>query len=94
MSAGYVLAIVVAVLVTGAARVLTGARSIARDARRARGGDMTLLAVGLAGLAFHCGAMFYRPAFRSVPGFRPAVDASTPSAQPVSLPSQSRLRLW
>lgn len=42
---------------------------------RVSGGDLVLLGVGIAGLTFHCTAMFYRQVFDAFPAAAPLVDA-------------------
>lgn len=73
MSSVYLLALGGAVILIGAASVIAPARLIIYSAARLSRPDTVLLTLGLAALAFHCGAMFSRSAFDSVPAFRSAV---------------------
>ena len=72
MPTSYVVSLVVAVVVVVAARML-----LPVPARRSGAGrvDALLIVLGLVGLTFHCGAMFYRSTVVGVPGTRGLVDA-------------------
>lgn len=74
MSAGFVQTLAAVVVVVLGARVLAAGLPLRRAARRMSGADAGLLVVGIAGLAFHCAAMFFRSRVLAVPGTTAAVN--------------------
>ena len=70
VSRGYVAFLSVTVVVILAARLAFAMRRIAL---RVTVNEAVLLSAGLAGLAFHCGAMFFRRTVEHLPGVHPAI---------------------
>jgi hypothetical protein len=64
----------VAVAAILAARFLVATLPLRRVAVAIRSTDAVIVAVGLAGLAFHCGAMFFRSVVQTVPGADRAIS--------------------
>ena len=73
MSTSYVVALVVLVVATGLARVVLPVLPWRRVCVQLRPVAVVLAVLGLLGLAFHCGAMFYRSTILSLPGTEMAV---------------------
>lgn len=84
MSPFYLLALAGVVVLVVAASAIAPARLVASCAARLSRADTMVLVLGLAALALHCGAMFSRSAFDSVPVFRSAV-AAVDALGPVSM---------
>jgi hypothetical protein len=72
VSTRFVVSLVVVVAVVLGARVRSARLPVRRFAKTVTVADMVLLGVGVALLAFHCGAMFFPPLVDPVPG----VDAA------------------
>lgn len=68
MSTRFVLSLVVVVAVVLAARVLSSSLPVRRFAKQVTVVDTVLLGVGVAILAFHCGAMFFPRLVDPLPG--------------------------
>ena len=68
MSTRYVVALAVTVVAILTARFLVTALPLRRVAVRLTVTDTVLAALGVAGLVFHCGAMFFRSAAEALPG--------------------------
>lgn len=75
MSTGYVLALGLVVATVLGARLLLTALPLAAAAVRLAVVEALLLLAGTLGLAFHCGAMFFRDLVDPLPGARPAIEA-------------------
>ena len=73
MSAGFVQTLAAVVVVVLGARVVASGLPL-RWAARMSGAGVGLFGVGIAGLAFHCAAMFFRSRVAAVPGTSAAVD--------------------
>lgn len=73
MSTSYVVALVVLVAAIGLARVVLPVLPWRRVSVRLHPVDVVLALLGVLGLAFHCGAMFYRSTISSFPGTDTAV---------------------
>ena len=74
MSNAYVVALVVVVVGIGLGRVVLPVLPW-RVSVRLRPVEIVLSVMGVLGLGFHCGAMFYRSAIQSLPGTQTAVTA-------------------
>ena len=68
MSTAYVVALVVLVVAIGLARMVLPVLPWRRVSVRLHPVDFVLSVLGVLGLAFHCGAMFYGSTILSVPG--------------------------
>lgn len=68
MSTAYVVALVVLVVAIGLARMVLPVLPWRRVSVRLHPVDVVLSVLGVLGLAFHCGAMFYGSTILSVPG--------------------------
>jgi len=75
MSAPFVVALSITVGVVLASRLLFPALPVPRLARPLTVLDSLLLGIGLAGLTFHCGSMFYTSIVQALPGTAKAIDA-------------------
>ena len=73
MSSSYVVALVVLVVAIGMARLVLPVSPWRRVSVQLHPVDVVLAVLGLLGLAFHCGAMFYRSTILSLPGTETAV---------------------
>ena len=74
MSAPFVVALSLVVGVVLASRLLFSELPLPRLARPLTVVDALLLAIGLAGLGFHCGSMFFRSIVEAVPGTTRAIN--------------------
>jgi len=74
VSAPYVVALSIVVGVVLASRLLSSALPLPRLARPLTALDTLLLAIGLAGLTFHCGSMFFRSIVEALPGTTRAIN--------------------
>lgn len=74
MSAPYVVALSIVVGVVLASRLLVPALPVPRLARRLTVVDALLLGIGLVGLGFHCGSMFFTSIVQAVPGTTRAIN--------------------
>lgn len=75
MSTGYVAVLAGVVVVLLGARLLLPGLPLRRSAVRLTGSDAALAGLGVLGLVFHCGAMFFSPLFSAIPGSGPAIAA-------------------
>jgi hypothetical protein len=75
MSASFVVSLGIAVALVLASRFLFSALPSRRLGRPLTVLDALLLGVGLAGLSFHCGSMFFRSVVAAVPGTAGAINA-------------------
>ncbi len=75
MSRGYVTSLAVTLSVVLAARFVIGALPLRRIAVRVAVVDAAMIGVGVAGLVFHCGAMFFRRTAERLPGAHSAIRA-------------------
>ncbi len=73
MSTSFVVTLVLLVVAIGMARIVLPVLPWRRVSVRLRPVDVVLAFLGLLGLAFHCGAMFYRSTILLLPGTETAV---------------------
>jgi hypothetical protein len=74
MSAGYLLLLAVAVAVTVGTPLLLPGLSLRPLSVPLRATDAVLAGLGVLGLAFHCGAMFFRSVVEALPGSAAAIS--------------------
>lgn len=68
MSTSFVLSLIAVVVVIVCARLVLGGLPLSNLAKRLSVGDAVMSGVGLLGLAFHCGAMFFTGLVKAIPG--------------------------
>ncbi len=85
MSDRFVVVLGLAVLAVLSARLFVPGIPLRSRAGTTTGPDLALLALGVAGLVFHCGAMFFRSTFTHLPG------SETPIAQITAMGGPSRI---
>ncbi|CAA9342212.1 MAG: hypothetical protein AVDCRST_MAG72-893 [uncultured Nocardioidaceae bacterium] len=75
MSTSFVLSLIALVALVIGARLLLGGLPLSSLAKRLSVPDAVMTGVGLLGLAFHCGAMFFPGLVTAIPGAQAAADA-------------------
>lgn len=73
MSSGFLVSLAAVVIVALGTRLTLPAVPPSRLARAITAADAVVVGVGLLGLAFHCGAMFFRSMAERLPGAGPAI---------------------
>lgn len=74
MSTGFLVSLVAVVLALLSARFLIAALPLRRAAVRLTVADLVLATFGMAGLIFHCLAMFFQSVVKALPGTDPVVS--------------------
>lgn len=73
VSTGFLVSLVAVVLAVLGARFLIAALPLRRGTVRLTVADLVLVTIGMAGLIFHCGAMFFQSVVKALPGTDPVV---------------------
>ncbi len=75
MSTSFVLSLIAVVALAMCARLVLGGLPLGNLAERLSVGDAVISGIGLLGLAFHCGAMFFTGLVKAIPGAPGPVEA-------------------
>ncbi len=74
MSTSFVLSLIAVVAIVLCARLVLGGLPLSNFAKRLSVGDAVMSGIGLLGLAFHCGAMFFTGLVKAIPGAQGPVE--------------------
>lgn len=75
MSTSFVLSLLAVVVLVACARLVLRGLPLSNLAKRLSVGDAVMSGVGLLGLAFHCGAMFFTGLVQAIPGAQDPTEA-------------------
>lgn len=75
MSNSFVLSLIAELALVMCVRLVLGGLPLGNLAERLSGGDALMSGIGLLGLAFHCGAMFFTGLVNAIPGAPGSIEA-------------------